>query len=186
MPIILNTLYDALSITDDNSADVFDNVYGHCVCWDIYDDYEPISICMNEVMKQIDVTGYGESQYGAREFTADIASFVKKHMHDLYVMSQRFKQPMLSDDPEDDESVYIGVTIIDALQPGYGADDDYLLLLKKINEDLYWKWMRVHGGDWLEANAEYVEVMWNEVVTDAINEWPDVLPVKEEKKEDDE
>ena len=92
---------------------------------------------------------------------------------------------MESDDPEDDDAVYTGVTIINALEPGYGADDDYLLLLKKINEEKYWEWIRKYGGDWLADNEEYVEIIWNEVITDAINEWPDALPVKEEKKEED-
>lgn len=179
MVIEIKSLYDMLTLIE--SADTYDKTFDHGVCYDLYDDDEPISVCMTEVQKQIDIVSFHKASYGI-DLVADIASFVRYHMHDLYLMSQRFKNPMESDDPEDDNAVYTGVTIINALQPGYGADDDYLLLLKKIDSEKYWKWMYEHGGDWLEANAEYAEVMWNEIVSDAISVWPDVLPAK--KKED--
>ena len=181
MGIVINNLYDMLKLIE--SADTYDKTFDHGVCYDLYEDNDPLDVCMTEVQKQIDIVSFNKASYGIN-LVADIAGFVKKYMHDLYVMSQRFRHPMESDDPKDDDAVYTGITIINALQPGYGADDDYLLLLKKINEEKYWEWIKKYGGDWLEENAEYVEVMWNEVVTDAIDEWPDALPVKEEKKDD--
>ncbi len=183
MAIVINNLHDMLKLVE--SADTYDKTFDSGVCYDLYEDDEPIDICMTEVQKQIDVVSFHKVIYGV-DIVADIAGFVKKYMHRLYEMSQRFRTSMDSDDPDDDDSVYVGVTVVNALEPGGGSDDDYLYLLKAVNEEKYWGWLNKHGGDWLEDNAEYAEVMWNEVVTDAISIWPDALPVKKEKKEEEE
>lgn len=171
MAIVLNTMYDALSIIED--ADTSDAHTGDCICWDFYSsDHDACDACMIEVQKQVEVANMYRCQYGV-ELTARISDFVQKNMDVLYRISQDHREPMESKDPEDDDSVYAGVRLVNAMQAGYGSDDEYLLLLKNIAPDVYWKWIQDEkkGFACYEYDKGYFEVMIPEIVKDFKDTW---------------
>lgn len=126
----LNTLYDALKMFDE--GDTWDKDYDDVICWCLCDDDDdPCSKCATEMAKRIDLVKVNKVSYGV-EFVADISKFVREHIHFMYELSQGFKWSMPNDDPEDDESMYRGVQIVNAMQAGYACDDDYNAMLKEL------------------------------------------------------
>ena len=126
----LNTLYDALKMFE--SCDTWDKDYDDVICWELCDDNDdPCFRCATELAKRIDLVKVNRVSYGV-ELVADISGFVKKHMDFLHEFSQGFKWPMPDADPENDESVFRGVQIINAMQAGYACDDDYEAMLKEL------------------------------------------------------
>lgn len=128
--IVIKTLYDLLRMVD--SADVWDPHYDDVICWDLQDDSDDCCArCAMEMAKRIEAISYRD-QYNA---VADIGSFVKQHMQFMYEFSQGFKWPMESADPDDDESVFRGVQIVNAMQAGYACDEDYERMLAHLAEE---------------------------------------------------
>lgn len=171
MAIVMNNMYEALSVIE--SADTSDAHTGDCICWDYYeDDDDACDACMIEVQKQVDVVNMYRCSYGV-ELTADISGFVKKHMEVLKGISKAHRESMLSTDPDDDDSVYTGVRLVNAMQAGYASDDEYLLLLKNIAPDVYWKWIQDEkkGLACYESDREYLEDMIPEIVNDLVDTW---------------
>ena len=126
----MNTIYDALKMLDD--CDVWDAHYDDCIAWCLCDDDDDLcSKCATELAKRIELVKINRTQYGI-ELVADIGKFVKEHMNFMHEFSQGFKWPMPDADPENDESVFRGVQIINAMQAGYTCDEDYNAMLKEL------------------------------------------------------
>lgn len=133
MTIELSSLYDALKIFED--CDVYDDTYDDGIAWcnseDYYDNDDHCFKCAVEMAKRIDIVKINKGSCGV-SLVADIAKFVKEHMQFMYELSQNFRVPMPDADPENDESVYQGVRIINAMQAGYACDDEYDRMLKEL------------------------------------------------------
>lgn len=120
MPVIFNSMYDALKQCE--STDVCDQTYDDTICWDICDDMDGIeSKCMTEIQKRTDIIEY-QPPYST---IADIQTFVKEHIEILYEISQKHRYPIPDADPENDDSVYYGVMLINAMMQGYATEDEY-------------------------------------------------------------
>lgn len=120
MSFVINNMYDALKLCE--STDVSDNVYDNCICWDLQDDEDSIeSKCCTEIQKRTDIIRYAPPY----NTIADIAGFVKQHMDILYVISQKHRLPMPDANPENDESMYCGVTLVNQMMQGYASNDEY-------------------------------------------------------------
>lgn len=125
--IELRTLYDALRLVE--SADTYDCVYGDVICWDLQDDDDDCcGRCATEMAKHIEVVKANKAEYGV-VLIADIGAFVRQHMEFMHELSQEFKWPMPDADPENDESVFRGVQMVNAMQAGYASDDEYERML---------------------------------------------------------
>ena len=171
MSVCIETMYDILSLIE--SADTSDTTFDDCVCWDFYtDEDEPIDVCMAEVQKHIDLCDMFRCSYGFN-LVADITKFVKEHIEPVFFISQFHREKMTSMNPEDMDSLYAGVRLINAMQAGYASDDEYLYLLKYINPDLYWKWMQneKYGYNCYSDNEQYLDVMIQEIVNDMKDTW---------------
>ena len=162
MSIVINNLYEMLQLIE--SADTYDNTFDDGICWDFYDGSDdPCEICMEEVQKRIDVIKFINCSHGI-DLIADISQFVKDNMDTLYRISQEHRESMESKDVNDDESVYCGVRLVNAMQAGYASDDEYLYLLHKMTPEIFDAWLKRKGEDWLEENEEYLDSMMPEVV----------------------
>lgn len=125
--IEIRTLYDLLKMVD--SADVYDAHYDDGICWDLQDDDDDCCArCATAMAKHIEAISYRD-RYSA---VADIGGFVKQHMQFCYELSQGFKWPMPDADPGNDESVYRGVQMVNAMQAGYACDEDYEAMLAEL------------------------------------------------------
>ena len=129
----MKTLQDALKVFDD--CDVYDNTFDDGIAWcnseSYYNEDDHCFKCAVEMAKRIDLVKINKAQYGV-ELVADIAKFVMEHMEFMYKLSQNFRDPMPDADPENDESVYQGVRIVNAMQAGYACDDEYNAMLKEL------------------------------------------------------
>ena len=132
--IEIKTLYDMLKLVE--SSDTYDCQYDDGICWDLQDD-EPDDLCARcatEMAKRIEVTGYNKRTYGV-DTIADIGAFVKAHMHFCYELSQEFRWPMPDDDPENGDSVFRGIQMVNAMQAGYASDDQYEAMLTELGAE---------------------------------------------------
>lgn len=123
------TMYDYLEDVD--STDVYDSEYDDGICWDFLEEYEDEDIydtCMREVQKRTYLVKKGKPY----NTIADISGFVRRYMDILYPISQDHREPMESADPNDEDAVYHGVRLINAMMCGYASDDEYESLLKGI------------------------------------------------------
>lgn len=127
--IVLKSLFDALLYIGD--ADVHDAHYDDVIAWCYDSDEDVCARCAMEMAKRIDITDIEKVSYGV-EFTADIGAFVKQHMQFCYELSQGFKWPMPDADPDNDESVFRGVQMVNAMQAGYACDEDYEAMLAEL------------------------------------------------------
>lgn len=130
--IEIKTLYDALKMF--GGADTWDTVFDEVVCWECpdEDDEDPCFKCAIEMAKRIDIVKVYQPSRNCWEFIADITKFVKEHIEFMYRLSQGFRWPMESADPNDDDSVYTGVQIVNAMQAGYACDEQYEAMLKEL------------------------------------------------------
>lgn len=130
--IEIKSLYDALKMF--GSADTWDKDYDEVICWERPendDDDDVCFKCATEMAKRIDIVNVYKDG-GVWEFVADITKFVKEHIKFMYELSQGFKWPMESADPNDDDAVYTGVQIVNAMQAGYACDEQYEAMLKEL------------------------------------------------------
>ena len=131
--IEMRTLYDALKMFE--SADTYDCEYDDGICWDLQDDDDDwCARCATEMAKNIEVVKMNKADYGV-VLIADIGAFVKAHMAFMHELSQGFKWPMPDADPENEESVYRGVQIVNGMQAGYACDEDYEKMLNELNKE---------------------------------------------------
>ena len=124
------TLYDLLQLVDE--ADVYDAHYDDVICWCFDDDEDVCARCAMEMAKRIPACSWNRGSYGEVTAVADIGAFVKEHMQFCHELSQGFKWPMPDSDPENDESVFRGVQMVNAMQAGYACDEDYEAMLREL------------------------------------------------------
>ena len=127
--IVLENLYDALLYIGD--ADVYDKQYDDVIAWCYDSDEDICAECGMEMARHIDIVDIRRSGHCV-EFVADIGAFVKQHMQFCYELSQGFKWPMPDADPGNDESVFRGVQMVNAMQAGYACDEDYEAMLAEL------------------------------------------------------
>ena len=130
--IEIKSLYDALKMF--GGADTWDTDFDEVICWELpsKDDDDVCSRCAIEMAKRIDIVRVYQAYHNCWEFVADITKFVKEHIKFMYELSQGFKWPMESADPNDDDSVYTGVQIVNAMQAGYACDEQYEAMLSEL------------------------------------------------------
>jgi len=130
--IEIKTLYDALKMF--GGADTWDTEYDEVICWERCDDVQDEDVCFKcatEMAKRIEIAKVFKDG-GVWEFVADISKFVRQHIQFMFRLSQGFKWPMPNADPDDDESIYRGVQIVNAMQAGYACDEQYEAMLKEL------------------------------------------------------
>ena len=128
--IVLKSLFDALLYIGD--ADVYDKHYDDGIAWCYDPEEDACARCSMEMAKRIEIVDINKTGYGIVEFIADIGSFVKEHIQFCYELSQGFKWPMPDADPGNDESVFRGVQMVNAMQAGYACDEDYEAMLAEL------------------------------------------------------
>ena len=163
--IQINNLYEMLALVED--ADTYDNVFDSGVCWSQHDgktdDKEAYDLCMDAIQKRIDILKFSHASYGFN-LIADISGFVKQHMGLLHRVSQEHKWPMRSTDPDEDEDVYLGVKLLEALEIGEASEDEYVYLLMNLEPEIFQKWKTLSRDKWIDENEGYFDSMIPEVV----------------------
>lgn len=163
--IQINNLYDMLVLVDE--ADTYDNVFDSGVCWSHHDgktnDRETYDLCMDAVQKRIDILNFSHASYGF-DLVADISGFVRQHMGVLHRISQDHKWSMKSTDPDEDEDVYIGVKLLEAMEIGDATEDEYAYLLMHLDPETFQQWKLLNRDKWIDDNEEYFESMIPEIV----------------------
>lgn len=128
--IEIKTLYDAMKVFGD--ADTWDKEFDEVICWDLCDDDKDICFrCATALAKSIEIVKVNRLGH-TFEFVADISKFVREHIQFMYELSQDFTWPMEDADPNNDESVYRGVQIVNAMQAGYACEEQYEAMMKEL------------------------------------------------------
>ena len=168
----MKNLLELLSVI--KSADVYDNTYDDGICYDLYEEEndDPCWISGRLIQERIEPLVYRPAVKGLnpKEVVADIAKFVKEHMQVLEFISRTHMEPMRSTDPENEDAVYYGVRLVNAMQAGYATNGDYMQMIWNLDEKEF-EYACIHlSKSNLELikkeceNDEYYAPLWEAIV----------------------
>jgi len=123
----MTSLYDFLKANGE-SGDVWDTEFDHVVCWDIpdpqdNDDWAKVSRFMLRNIEYV----RGSAPY---DIVADKCGFVRKHITELKKITQMYYNEEYQIKGLDDDSLYLGVELLDDLQVGNFPDVGYAEVVK--------------------------------------------------------
>ena len=118
----MTSLYDFLKANGE-SSDVYDTVFDLGVCWDLPDpndrsDWAKVSRFMLKNIRYV----RGTPPYGV---VADKYGFVREHVSEMRKITSLFYNERYQVRGTDDDSLYVGVELLDDLQIGNFPDAGY-------------------------------------------------------------